>query len=197
MAWIAPKNSPRGPHLPQEVFTQDFQQGNHNVLFAGGRKPRLWTTDLRAPEHEWTFTKHASSIAHLRSINQHQILVSGLRSTMAIYDTRFFGMRPNGVKPLLEFPDYQNEAHLHIGWDVEPQLKIAAAAQDNGTVKLFSLTTGRRLRNAAVDAIRTGTPIKALMFQQMPHERLPSLFVGEGPTLRKFSFGTIMNEDDE
>ncbi|CAM1510422.1 Fc.00g007570.m01.CDS01 [Cosmosporella sp. VM-42] len=194
MTWVAPK--PKGNASPQEIFSQDFQQDNHNVIVAGGRKPRLWTTDLRAPEKEWRFTKHASSIAHVRSVNPHQILVAGLQNTMSLYDMRFFGSRANGTKPLLTFPDHRNDAHFQIGWDVSPQLNVVAAAQDNGTVKLFSLNTGRRLRNSTLDAMHTDTPIKALLFQTMPHEKMPSLFIGEGPSLRKFSFGTVEMEDE-
>jgi hypothetical protein len=34
------------------------------------------------------------------------------------------------------------------------------------------------------------------MFQRLPREKLPSLFVGEGPLLKKFSFGTLDLEDE-
>ncbi|KAK7415593.1 hypothetical protein QQZ08_012290 [Neonectria magnoliae] len=196
MSWIAPQNTPKGMRVPQEVFSQDFQEGNHNVLLAGGRQPRLWVSDLRAPETQWTFTKHPSSISHLRSVNPNQVLVAGLQNSMALYDVRYLNRRPNGSRPLLSFPDYRNNAHLHIGWDVSPSLGVVAAAQDNGTVRLFSLRSGRTLRSPAVDSLRSDTPFKALMFQQMPRERLPSLFVGEGPSLRKFSFGVVDWEDE-
>ncbi|KAH6976962.1 hypothetical protein BKA56DRAFT_587344 [Ilyonectria sp. MPI-CAGE-AT-0026] len=196
MSWIAPQNTPKGMHVPQEIFAQDFQEGNHNILLAGGRQPRLWVSDLRAPEAQWSFTKHASSIAHLRSVNPNHVLVAGLQNSMALYDMRFLNRRPNGALPLLTFPDHRNEAHFHIGWDVNPRLGVVAAAQDNGIVRLFSLSSGRRLQNPAVDSLRSDTPLKALMFQTMPRERLPSLFVGEGPSLRKFSFGAADLEDE-
>lgn len=182
--------------LPQEIFAQDFQQGDHNVLFAGGRQPRLWITDLRVPEARWSFAKHTSSISHLKSVNPHQVLVSGLQSSMALYDVRFLSRNSRGARPLLKFQDHHNEAHFHVGWDVSPDLNVVAAAQDNGTVKLFSLKSGRRLRCPTVDSIHVDSPIKALMFQRMPRERLPSLFVGEGPSLRKFSFGAVKWGDE-
>ncbi|POR33326.1 Plasma membrane ATPase [Tolypocladium paradoxum] len=196
MAWIAPQSPPKGLDVPQEMFDQDFQQSNHNVLVAGGRQPRLWITDLRAPESEWTHVGHASTIAHVRSVNPHQVLVAGLESSMALYDMRFFGRRPNGAAPLLGFPAYRNEAHLHTGWDVSPELGAVAAAHDDGTVKLFSLRSGRALRGGAVGAVGTETPVRALMFQTMPREKAPSLFVGEGPSLKKYSFGTRDLEDE-
>ncbi|KAJ4261460.1 hypothetical protein NW762_006885 [Fusarium torreyae] len=83
---IAPGVASKGMQLPQEIFAQDFQEGNHNVLLAGGRQPRLWITDLRAPEAHWSFAKHTSSISHIKSVNPHHVLVSGLQSSMALYD---------------------------------------------------------------------------------------------------------------
>ncbi|KAF4448854.1 myocyte-specific enhancer factor 2d [Fusarium austroafricanum] len=193
---IAPGVAPKGMQLPQEIFAQDFQIGNHNVLLAGGRQPRLWITDIRTPEPQWSFAKHTSSISHVKSVNPHQVLVSGLQSSMALYDVRFLSRSPRGTKPLLHFQEHRNEAHFHIGWDASPKLNVVAAAQDNGTVKLFSLRSGRQLRCPAVESIRTDTPIKALMFQRMPTERMASLFIGEGPLLRKFSFGALECGDE-
>lgn len=112
---------------------------------------------------------------------------------MAIYDTRFLG---SNARPLLTFPSHRNEAHFHIGFDASPQLNVVAAAQENGTVKLFSLSTGRQLRCRALDAVRTAAPIKALMFQRMPRENMESIWVGEGCLVKKFSFGTENWEDE-
>ncbi|KAJ4153109.1 hypothetical protein LMH87_009614 [Akanthomyces muscarius] len=208
MAWIssAPSSGAAtavaatvSKHVPQEVFDQDFQTGNHNVLLAGGRQPRLWTTDLRAPAAQWRSVPHASSITHLRSISEHQVLVAGLRSSMATYDLRFLarekpepagGRSSSSSTPVLRFEGYRNEAHVHTGWDVSVEMGLAAAAQDDGTVKLFSLKSGRRLTGGgALGRVRADTPIRALMFQRMPRERMSSLWVGEGPMLRKFSLG--------
>ncbi|KAG5968815.1 hypothetical protein E4U57_003990 [Claviceps arundinis] len=190
-----------------EIFTQDFQQGNHNVLFSGGRQPRLWITDVRAPVTEVMYAPHTSSINHVRSLNPHQILVAGLKNSMSLYDTRFFGKKynagssgrkrgGNGRAPLLTFPGYKNAAHVHTGWDVCAELGLVAAAHDDGTVKLFSLKTGRLLKSPAVDSVRTDTPIKALMFSTMSGERLPSLWVSEGHDVRKFSMGALRFEDE-
>lgn len=203
MAWVAPQSPPKGDDVPLDVLDQDFQQGNHNVLVAGGRQPRLWLTDMRAPDARWTHLAHASSLAHVRSVNQHQVLVAGARSAMALYDLRFLSGSGsgsgsgNGAAPLVAFPAYRNEAYLHAGWDVCPALNVVAAAHDDGAVALFSLRSGRRLRpGPALAALRTDTPVRALQFAQMPRERLPSLFVGEGPTVAKYSFGVLHLEDE-
>ncbi|KAL7799844.1 hypothetical protein V8C37DRAFT_365680 [Trichoderma ceciliae] len=194
-----------GPWMPQEIFSQDFKVDNHNVLFAGGRQPRLWITDLRASGAGWSFIKHGSSIAHVRSINPNQVIVAGLQNHMAIYDTRFFRSdqsNPSGrvasTSPLLDFPDYRNQAHIHIGWDVSRELNTVASAQDNGTVKLFSLSSGRVLRSGkALESFQTANPIKAMMFQTLPREKMPSLYVAKGPLLKKFGCAAISDADDE
>lgn len=206
MAWISSAPSagvaaaaaaPLSKHVPQEVFDQDFQTTNHNVLLAGGRQTRLWTTDLRAPAAQWRSVPHASSITHLRSISEHRVLVAGLRNSMAMYDLRFLAREKprstggrNCSAPVLRFEGYRNEAYVHTGWDVSVEMGLVAAAQEDGTVKLFSLKSGRRLSSSGqLGSLRADTPIRALMFQRMPRERMTSLWVGEGPMLRKFSLG--------
>ncbi|EHK46443.1 hypothetical protein TRIATDRAFT_44046 [Trichoderma atroviride IMI 206040] len=181
----------------KEIFSQDFQIGNHNVLFAGGRQPQLWISDLRAPAAGWGHIKHSSSIAHVRSINPYQVIVAGLQNQMSIYDTRFFQSdktNPHGrtiSSPLLDFPDYRNEARYHIGWDVSSELNLVASAQDDGTVKLFSLKSGRILRSgSALEKLRAENPVKAMMFQTLPGEKMPSLYVARGP-LKKFGCAPI------
>lgn len=193
MGWAWPARAAKGLALPREVFDQDFQQGNPSVVLAGGRQPRLWTTDLRAPEAAWSFVRHASSIAHVRSVNAHQVLVAGPESAMALYDLRF---ATAAARPLVAFAGYRNAAHLHTGWDVSPELGVVAAAHDDGTVQLFSLRSGRRLGGGALGGVRAAAPVKALMFQRMPGERLPSLFVGVGPALAKYSFGAAGPDDE-
>ncbi|KAF1738325.1 hypothetical protein CRV24_000249 [Beauveria bassiana] len=160
-------------------------------------------TDLRDNDpRRWHATPHDSTVTHLRSVSEHQVLVAGLRSSMSTYDLRFLG-RPtppgqatsrNSSTPVLRFTGYENEAHVHTGWDVCAEMGLVAAAQDDGTVALFSLRSGKRVRpggggSTGIGSLRTETPIKALMWQRMPRERLPSLWVGEGPLVRKFSLG--------
>ncbi|KAK7229086.1 hypothetical protein V2G26_001256 [Clonostachys chloroleuca] len=192
---------------PRDVFDLDFHPTNPNILFSGGRQPRVWIKDMRTPTSDpCHHIAHPSSVARLRAISENQLLVCGPENAMAIYDVRFFPMssssssqgghdtappkRPR-LSPLLTFPEYVNGAHLAVGFDVSRELGIAAAARDDGTVGLFSLATGRRLPCPAMEARgKMGTPIKSLVFQTVPGENSQSLFVGEGLWLRKYSFGT-------
>lgn len=172
----SPKNNPK------EMFDMDFQQGNHNVVLAGGRASRLWMADLRSPK--WSFIRHASSIARVRSVNEHQVVACGLQSSMCLYDLRFVSQRPNGMGPLVSFTGYRNEAHVHVGFDVCTEAGVVAAAQEDGTVGLFSLESGRRVRCEAMGFGR-GRVVRALMFG----EGGASLWIGEGPGIAKYAFG--------
>lgn len=167
-----------------------------------------------------SYIRHKSSVAHVRSVGEYGVLAAGPMSAMAIYDVRFtthqhnhqspqrYGHHPRPL-PVVTFPEYKNEPHLlQIGLDVSDSkgggLGIVAAAQDDGTVGLFSLESGRKLRSSAVDGIHAGGKqpsgltgaaagggrvIKSLMFQTLPGDRNPSLFVGEGSVVKKYSFG--------
>ncbi|KAK1239477.1 hypothetical protein MKX07_008965 [Trichoderma sp. CBMAI-0711] len=196
-------NRPR--KTPFEIFSQDFQVDNHNVLFAGGRQPRLWISDLRAPAVEWSSIKHGSSIAHVRSINPYQVIVAGLRDCMSVYDTRFLqtGERKdaagrNASSPVLDFSEYRNQARFDIGWDVCPELNLVVSAQDDSTVKLFSLSSGGLVRAGTdLEGFRAKNPVKALMFQTLRGERLPNLYMADGAYLKKFGCAPASDGDKE
>ena len=127
--------------------------------------------------------------------------------------------------PVVTFPQYKNDAHVnHIGFDVLQATDagggygdhgVVAAAHDDGTVALYSLLDGMRIRSPAVDRIglgpgggadgdgyggfagfTSGSVVKALQFQTLPGDRHPSLFVGEGSVIKKYSFGTLKGVDE-
>ncbi|KAG6360049.1 hypothetical protein INS49_011105 [Diaporthe citri] len=173
--------------------------------------------------------RHRSSAAHLRCLDDHRVLVAGPRSTMAIYDTRWTKpsrstgggdgsggnyQRHNSKipQPVVEFPGYKNEVRVKIGLDVTNDAGgiagggrgggVVAAALGDGTVAVFSLRTGRRLRAGDVDDPRVlrapgeGGIVKALQFHKLRWEKEASLFVGVGPVVRKFTFGVDDGMDD-
>lgn len=114
-------------------------------------------------------------------------------------------------QPVVDFPAYKNEPHIRIGLDVTHDAGgvggaggggVVAAAQGDGTVGVFSLRTGRRLRAGDVDdprALRApgrGDVVKALQFRNLPWEKEASLFAGVGPVVKKFTFGVDAGEDE-
>lgn len=221
--------------LPRDVFSVDYSPANPRVCYAGCRDARVLRVDTRAPASSpatggWDLFRHRSSAAHVRCLDDYRVLVAGPRSAMAIYDARWAGPRrsttssnnPSGrnhnniAQPVVQFPGYNNEAHIRIGLDVTRDAGglgggssgggggVVAAALGDGTVGVFSLRTGRRLRAGDVDDPRVlkaqgagaGGVVRALQFQRLPWEKETSLFVGVGPVVRKFTFGVGDGEDE-
>ncbi|KAK3315280.1 hypothetical protein B0H66DRAFT_564947 [Apodospora peruviana] len=232
-----------------EIFALDFlAQNPADVIIAAGRSRDICLIDTRCPEDEWTYIQHNSSVAHVRSVGNYEVLAAGPRSSMAIYDVRYNRYSPyqnnnrstytssggpsagsssagsarrnhhqhrrakdgsnrsskllpavakSSAVPVVEFPEYKNDPYLlHIGFDVLDHKDggIVAAAHDDGAVGLYSLKSGRRLRVPAFDdKHNTGggnnSVVKSLMFQTMPGDVHPSLFIGRGTKIEKFSFG--------
>ena len=101
--------------------------------------------------------------------------------------------RGNAARPVVVFDGYRNAAHLKIGLDVllppdGPGGGVVAAAQDDGTVGLWSLRDGGRLDGGEVDGIRAGGVVRCLMWAVLAGDRHASLFVGEGNWVGKYSF---------
>ncbi|KAJ9141982.1 Plasma membrane ATPase [Pleurostoma richardsiae] len=160
-------HNPEPKDYPTDIFSIDFQRGGHpEVFFAGGRPGRLWMCDIRTPVQEWDWMRHPSSIAHVRSVSEHRVLALGPRSAMAVYDIRA-GWKES-AEPCVRFPEYRNREHVYIGAAAEPEIGVVAAAHDDGKVAIYS----------------------CMMFQTMPLETHPSLWVGVGPYVKKISFGT-------
>ncbi len=113
---------------------------------------------------------------------------------MAAYDLRF--INSHHTEPVLTFPGHHNEAHTHFGFDVSADLGIAASAQQDGTVKLFSLRSGEALSCPGLEGAKMEMPVQALMFKTTPGEKSPSLFVGEGGSVRKYSWGALSLDDE-
>ncbi|TPX11032.1 uncharacterized protein E0L32_008069 [Thyridium curvatum] len=216
--WVARMGAMGG-----EMFSVDFARGNHNVLFAGGRSRGIHMADLREAPTAWARPVACGPVAHVRSVNEHQVVVAGINDHLALYDLRFTGrdsrFRSQGwgssssssaaargkkgatktttttTKPLLTFPGYRNQAHLlQIGFDVDADHGLAAAAHDDGRIALYSLRTGRQLRSPDVDATRSSGVVKALTLATMPRDRNPSLFAGIGQGVQAYSFASPPDE---
>ncbi|KUI60657.1 hypothetical protein VP1G_07849 [Cytospora mali] len=180
------------------------------VFYAGCRDARMHRIDMRMPywEADWDWYRHHSAVAHVRTLDDNHILAAGPKSSMAIYDVRW-GKKGKEAMPVVRFPEYRNAAHLQIGLDVTHDVGgvgglgcggVVAAAMDDGTVGIFSLRSGRKLKAGDVDDPEklkaVNGVVKALQFEKMPWEKETSLFVGVGPVVKKFSFG-VDDDDDE
>ncbi|KAK3985775.1 WD repeat-containing protein 21 [Cladorrhinum sp. PSN332] len=199
-----------GDILSVDYLRQD-QQSARNTILAGTRSGHICLIDRRTSPKEWesTIFQHKSSVAHLKSLpsSPHEVLVAGPHSAMAIYDIRFLqnqksqkdppppqNHRPwdRTAMPIVTFPGYRNEAHIKTGLDVltEPGYGcgVVAAAHDDCTVGVYSLRDGSRLPAGDVDKIKAPAVIRSMMWQTLPGDSHPSLFVGHGAAVKKCSF---------
>ncbi|KAK4175433.1 hypothetical protein QBC36DRAFT_331524 [Triangularia setosa] len=195
------------PPFRGDVLAVDFLQAHPQVVLAGTRSGHICQLDTRTRPEDWDSMvfRHKSSVAHLRSIRGYDILAAGPRNAMCIYDIRFAKAREHKanqeplppweqkvVAPVVEFPSYRNEAYIKIGLDVfnEPGYGhgVVAAAHDDCTVGLYSVQDGSRIPSVDVDKIKAPGVVKAMMFQTLAYDQHPSLFVGVGSVVQKFSF---------
>lgn len=202
--WLTPMRGPTDALLTnpfEDIFSVDFLNYNHRIPLSGGRPGNMFLGDLRTPANKWSYFQHGSVISHIRSLNEHQVLVAGLRSKMSIYDVRFSAKQD--ATPLVSFPEYTNQAHIHLGLDVEKTYGIVAAAHDDGKVALYSTRSGQRMASPDVDAIAsTCGPIHCIQFEPLdrtgdPYEDTPSsLIVGVNSNVHFYSFGTRELDDE-
>jgi hypothetical protein len=206
-----------------ETLTVDFlAQNPAEVILAGTRGGHVCVLDLRSPPDSWTRRantfRHPKSVAHIRSVGDYGVLAAGPYSKMCIYDVRYLARpRPRlntsvsndwtwnvrataeATRPLVIFHEYRNMPFIQIGLDVLTEggygKGLVAAAHDDGTVGVYSLQNGKRLAAGAVDGIHEPSVVKSLMWSAFPGDRHPSLFVGEGGCVRKYSFGGGANDE--
>lgn len=143
------------PEHCRDVFAIEFLSEVPSVLMSGGRSGILNVTDLRVPDFgsQADVIKHQSSITHIKQLDTHRIIVAGLESTLCQYDLRF-RKGPKRTQSVLQYPDYQNTASVRIGFDVDVESGIVAAAQEHDIshppIQLFSLHGGHLLQSEYV-----------------------------------------------
>jgi hypothetical protein len=192
-----------------EILDVDFAGADQpDLLFAAGRKRQVWLGDLRAPAEQWVCFKHRSGVAHVRAAGGNGVLVSGLENAMALYDTRYLRdqhtteqQRADGrtSRPVFTFEAYKNAQRPDLGLAILPEAPygVVVTAHDGGSMALHSLRSGRRMGSPVLDDLKTPGPIKAMQWATMPGDVHPSLFVGRGYRLEKYSFGVLDGGNEE
>lgn len=138
------------PDHARDVFALEFMSNEPSVLMSGGRNGILNITDLRVPDfgQQPDMIKHQSSITHIKQLDTHRIIVAGLKSSLCQYDLRF-RKGPKRTRSILQYPKYQNTASIRIGFDVDVESGVVAAAQEHDVshppLQLFSLHGGHTL----------------------------------------------------
>lgn len=212
MTWLGPQQPiaserAEGHAMPYDVLSVDWHPTNPNICFAGNRNARFFRIDTRTPHWGagWDWYRHHSSAAHVRAVDDHQILVAGPMNAMAIYDVRQMtagkrGKRGKEAQAVCTMPDYLNSAHVDIGLDIAniAGQGVVAAANGAGTADVFSMRTGKKMNAGALGKVGVvDGVIKCLQWEKMPWEKDPSLWAGVGNVVKKLSFGLDEREDED
>ncbi|KAF1810004.1 hypothetical protein P152DRAFT_516408 [Eremomyces bilateralis CBS 781.70] len=152
----------------------------------GTRAGNILVTDTRLPHPHIQLFSHGSSIVDLkRGRNEYSIIAAGLKSHLAMYDTRM--LPPHAVNesainvvkwtdnakvfqwdrladtgqlasPVVTFPQYSNESDPQLRIAVHEELGLVASGNDTaGTVAIFSLDSGALLRKIGPGHFSAGT----------------------------------------
>jgi hypothetical protein len=225
LSWLTPRrrDSIDGLHnsYQTDIFAIEFLSDNHSILLSGGRKGLLNIVDLRLPNFgtHADVISHPSSITHIKQLDAHRIIVAGLNSTLCQYDLRFRKDTVQSDSPaeqrqhqksrrnlkatrsILQYPDFWNNARIGLGFDINFEAGIVAAAQEQDefhpSVQLFSLHGGHKLRSPGVS--KTSPPFeepqyaKCLQFVGCIEQGIKGLWVGEGRDIRRFSWADEAN----
>lgn len=170
----------------KDVFAVEFLSHEPDVIMSGGRNSFMYLTDLRVPSfgQQPDFIKHGSSITHIKQVDTHRIIVAGLKSNLCQYDLRF-RKGPERTQSILQYPAYQNSARMSIGFDVDTESGIVAAAQEfdasHPLIQLFSLHGGHTLPSCfnlgedAIAAAASGAVVPWLRFVSDVEGKMKSL----------------------
>ena len=192
-----------------------------SVVLAGARNGLIMFFDVRQRVRQFQSDiqsiKHPSAVSKIKQLNEHVIVVAGLNSTLCNYDLRFVHQRPREKawpdwhcayakwpeivgdevsNPLLLYPEHRNSAHVELGFDVDVEAGIVAAAQYDPykTVSIFSLKTGQMLRSLHVKDTQAlsscdKAEVKALKFvQDKGSDYMKSLWIAKGTRIIRFAW---------
>ncbi|KAI9760848.1 MAG: hypothetical protein M1835_000088 [Candelina submexicana] len=140
-----------------DIFALEFLSSS--TIAAGGRDSSIRFYDQRSSGKALRL-RHPSSVTGIRQVDEWRIVVCGLRNSMRLYDLR---SQPSPIpppttttattktshkattQPVLEYP-YLNDFRLGLGFDVDTETGLVAAASDDRNLQLFSVYSGEEIR---------------------------------------------------
>jgi hypothetical protein len=195
------------------------------VILSGGRGGILHCNDFKDRRIATSFSTiitHPSSITHIRQLDSHRVLVAGLQNSLCQYDLRYLKLDTEGrirsglreglahagpspnfsrpcTRPILQYPDYQNAARRDMGFDVDIESGVIAAAQevahDQSIIRLFSLWGGHSLSSPALDQLygnpisgTGGESIQCLRLSRDIDHRMKSLYFVKGGSMQRLAW---------
>ncbi|KAF2016738.1 hypothetical protein BU24DRAFT_370670 [Aaosphaeria arxii CBS 175.79] len=134
----------------------------------GGRDGTIRLYDTRSKGTSHTLLRHPTPINQIRPADDFtRIVVAGLRNTLMTYDMRMtkteqvsktqWRKRGNNRFPfrttnscITQF-EYANENTTYLGLDVNPRLGLVAAADEDARLNIYSLYTGKMIKQFSSD----------------------------------------------
>ena len=163
-----------------------------NTLAAGLRNSGILLIDDRSGTSVVRL-RHTTSVTQLARVDNTgmKLVACGFPSSMAMYDLRMVkevvhsnaqgfmnerkpealqNLTPQKFKvsePLFSF-DYQNKKEMYLGFDICRPWGLLAAAQDDGGIRIYSLRTGRTLKELSImnplQTLAQQTPVRCVKF---------------------------------
>jgi hypothetical protein len=167
--WIISKSTKRSPqrHL-SDCLALSFLQHDPNTLLAGNRTGHVDFIDLRNPSIGDDAIRHSAPVSHIKQISEYGILVNGLRSSMCQYDIRyrkhsFKSFARKRTTPFITYPEHNSGAYIQLGFDIDIDAGLVAAAQEDKTVQLFSIRDGKKLKYVDMN-LKAEEPVRCVKF---------------------------------
>ncbi|KAI9883848.1 MAG: plasma membrane H+-ATPase [Watsoniomyces obsoletus] len=128
-----------------DVFAVEFL--SEWTLAAGMRDGGIMIIDRRVgvpnPVPPPIDIQHPGSITHIRSVDGVQMVVNGLEHSLNMYDLRFatpptkphymstsqHERKKHSTKPILEYPDHNNEYRRNLGFDIDVEMGVVAVGR--------------------------------------------------------------------
>ncbi len=206
---------------PSAVLAVECLAQQPSVILAGTRNGYVRFFDVRDRIRDYysdiESIKHPSAVSKIKQLSDHVIAVAGLKSTLCNYDLRFSKQRPRGKawpdwhcahargpeiegdevsNPVVLYPEHHNSAHLELGFDVDVEAGIVAAAQHDAyrTISIFSSKTGQLLKSLHVKDTQAlsscdKADVKALKFiPDRGSEHMKSLWAAKGTRIIRFGW---------
>jgi hypothetical protein len=207
-----------------DVWAVEFQQEKDDVILSGGRGGILHCNDFkdrRIATSASTIITHPSSVTHIRQLDTHRLLVAGLESSLCQYDLRYLKLDTEGrigpghheslahagpspklsrpcTRPILQYLDYYNTATRELGFDIDLETGVIAAAQEaihsQPPIRLFSLWGGHSLSSPALSKLygegmnANEGNIKCLRFGRDVDHRMKSLYFARGGSMQRLAW---------
>ncbi|KAI9836192.1 MAG: hypothetical protein M1819_001529 [Sarea resinae] len=160
--------------FPSDVLALEFL--SPTIIAAGLRDSTVRLYDQRSAGKALRL-RHSSSVTGIKQVDEFRVVVCGIKSSLRLYDLRYQSSGNSSRKrnhspstlPVYDYP-HNNEYRLDLGFDVDTETGLIAAATEDKRVQIFSLHTGERLASPAFQKPFQDFPT-AVQFATMSEEK--------------------------